>query len=70
MKNLTESRAVMTRIFDINVKTLASFLRRDEKRDDEKRNDEKKHKKHNKILKSHHENAIHDYIWSLLNHNL
>jgi hypothetical protein len=66
LKNPTESRAVMTRIFDINVKTLASFLRRQ----DEKRDDEKKHEEHNKILKSHHEDAIHAYIRSLLNHDL
>ncbi len=56
---------MMTRIFDINVKTLTSFLRRDEKR-----NDKKKHEEHNKILKSHHEDAKHDYIRSLLNHDL
>jgi hypothetical protein len=56
-KNITQRRAVMTRIFDINVKRLAFFLRRDEKKDDEK-----KHEEHNKILKSHHEDAIHNYI--------
>ncbi len=63
MKNLTESKAVMTRIFDINVKTLIAFICRDEKK-------RKKRDEQNKILKSRHEDAIHDYIRSLLNHDL
>jgi hypothetical protein len=63
LKNFTENNAVMIRIFDINVKTLTAFIRRDEKK-------RKDRDEHNKILKSHHENAIHDYIRFLLNHNL
>jgi hypothetical protein len=50
--NSTESKAVMARIFDINVKT------------------RKERGGHNKILESHHEDAIHAYIRSLLNHDL
>ncbi len=52
LENSTESKEVMTRIFDINVKT------------------RKERDGHNKILKSHHEDAIHVYIRSLLNHDL
>ncbi len=63
LENPTENKAVMTRIFDINVKTLTAFIRRDEKK-------RKERDEHNKILKSHHEDAILVYIRSLLNHDL
>jgi valyl-tRNA synthetase len=63
-ENLIESKTVMIRIFNINVKTLTAFIDREKKE-----RDEKKHEKHKKILKSHHENAIHDYIQSLLNYD-
>jgi hypothetical protein len=38
--NLNESKAMMTRIFDINVKTLTAFIRREKKRRDEKKQSE------------------------------
>jgi hypothetical protein len=63
LENPTESKAVVARIFDINVKTLTAFIRRDEK-------GRKERDGHNKILESHHEDAIHAYIRSLLDHDL
>ena len=60
MKNSCESHAMMIRLFDINVKTLTSFIR----------DQNKKHEEHNIILKKHEEEVIDDFIRSLLTYSI
>jgi hypothetical protein len=59
--NLTESKAVAAKIFNVNEKTLTEFIWRD--------SDAKK-EKHNKILQNHEINALDDFIRSLLRHEI
>jgi uncharacterized protein YcbK (DUF882 family) len=59
--NLTESKAVAIRIFNVNEKTLTEFIRRDS---------EVKKEEHNKILQNHEINALDDFIRSLLKHEI
>jgi uncharacterized protein YcbK (DUF882 family) len=59
--NLTESKAVAAKIFNVNEKTLIEFIRRDS---------EIKKEKHNKILQNHEINALDDFIRSLLKHEI
>jgi hypothetical protein len=51
-ENLTESKAVAAKTFNVNEKTLTEFIRRD--------SDEKK--EHNKILQNHEINALDDFM--------
>ncbi len=60
-ENLTESKAVAAKIFNVNEKTLTEFIRRD--------SDIKK-EKHNKSLQNHEINALDDFIRSLLKHEI
>ena len=60
MENPLKKHAVVTRIFDVNAKTLISFIRRETKQNDE----------HNKILTKHEEEAIDDFIRSLLTYSI
>jgi uncharacterized protein YcbK (DUF882 family) len=59
--NLTESKTVAARIFNVNEKTLIEFIRRDS---------EIKKEEHNKILQNHEINALDDFIRSLLKHEI
>jgi hypothetical protein len=61
MKNLTESKIVATRIFDINNRTLIISMRRESN---------KQHEEHNKILNEHEEKFVHRFIKSLLIHDM
>ncbi len=58
MKNSSESHAVTVRIFNVNVKILTSFIRRDETK--------QSREEQNKMLKKHEEEAIDAYVKSLL----
>jgi uncharacterized protein YcbK (DUF882 family) len=60
-ENLTESKAVAAKIFNVNEKTLTEFIQRDSN---------KKKEKHNKILQNHEINALDDFIRSLLRHEI
>jgi uncharacterized protein YcbK (DUF882 family) len=60
-ENLTESKAVAAKIFNVNEKTLTEFIRRD--------SDVKK-EKHIKILQNHEINVLDDFIRSLLRHEI
>ncbi len=62
--NSTKNKVMTIRIYEINFKTLISYIRRDFKQTI------KINENHNKILSKQKENAIHDYIKSLLNHEL
>ncbi len=60
-KNLTESKAIAARIFNVNVNSLITFIKRDS---DQKNEDQ------NKILQNHEINALDDFIRSLLRHEI
>jgi uncharacterized protein YcbK (DUF882 family) len=60
-ENLTESKAIAARIFNVNVNSLIIFIRRDS---DQKNEDQ------NKILQNHEINALDDFIRSLLRHEI
>jgi uncharacterized protein YcbK (DUF882 family) len=60
-ENLTESRTVTTRIFNVNVKTLTASIQRDVS---------KKNEEHNKVLQNHEIKALDDFIRSLLRHEI
>ncbi len=64
MKNLIESKAMIVRLFDVNVNTLIIYMRRHQS------NQQHQHEKHNKILKKHEENAVHRLIELLLAHDV
>ncbi len=60
-ENLIESKVVAAKIFNVNEKTLSTFIRRDS---------DEKNEKHNKILQNHEINAFDDFIRSLLKHEI
>jgi uncharacterized protein YcbK (DUF882 family) len=60
-ENLTESKTVAAKIFNVNEKTLSTFIRRDS---------DEKNEEHNKILQNHEINALDDFIRSLLKHEI
>ncbi len=60
-KNLTESKAIAARIFNVNSRSLISFINRDS---------DQKNENHNKILQNHEINAFDDFIRSLLKHEI
>jgi hypothetical protein len=64
IENPTESKAMTARLFDVNVNTLATYMRRHQS------NKQHQHEGHNKILKKHEENAVHRLIESLLAHDV
>ncbi len=61
MKNLTENKVVIIRIFDVNVKSLIFFMNRESYKELEE---------HNKILIKHEEKIMHRLIESMLNHDM
>jgi hypothetical protein len=71
MKNLIESKVVAIRIFEVNVKSLISFMSRETKKQREnERYEKKQHERHNKILTEHEKNAVHRLIESMLIHDM
>jgi hypothetical protein len=60
MKNSQKTHAAMIRIFEVNVKTLTSFIRRETKQNEGQ----------NKTLTKHEEDAVDDFIRSLLTYNI
>jgi hypothetical protein len=60
-KNLTESKAIAARIFNVNVNSLITFIRR---------GSGQKNENQNKILQNHEINAFDDFIRSLLKHEI
>jgi hypothetical protein len=60
-KNLTKSRVVAARIFNVNVKTLTAFI---------KRESDAKNEDQNKVLQNHEKNALDDFIRLLLQHEI
>jgi uncharacterized protein YcbK (DUF882 family) len=60
-ENLTESKAVATKIFNVNVRSLSVFIQRDS---------DAKNEEHNKMLQNHEINALDDFIRSLLKHEI
>jgi hypothetical protein len=60
-KNFTESKAIAARIFNVNSRSLISFINRDS---------DQKNENHNKILQNHEINALDDFIRSLLKHEI
>ncbi len=60
-ENLTESKAIAVRIFNVNVNSLITFIKRDS---DQKNEDQ------NKILQNHEINVFDDFIRSLLKHEI
>jgi uncharacterized protein YcbK (DUF882 family) len=60
-ENLTESKVVAAKIFNVNERTLNTFIRRDS---------DEKNEEHNKILQNHEINAFDDFIRSLLRHEI
>jgi hypothetical protein len=60
-KNLTESKAVAARIFNVNARSLIAFIQR---------NSGAKNERHNKMLQDHEINAFDDFIQSLLKHEI
>ncbi len=60
-ENLTESKAVAAKIFNVNTRSLSAFIQRDS---------DAKNEKHNKMLQNHKINALDDFIRSLLKHEI
>jgi uncharacterized protein YcbK (DUF882 family) len=60
-KNLTESKAIAAKIFNVNVNSLIIFIKRDS---------DQKNESQNKILQNHEINALDDFIRSLLKHEI
>jgi uncharacterized protein YcbK (DUF882 family) len=58
-KNLTKSKAVAAKIFNVNARSLSVFIQRDS---------DAKNERHNKMLQNHEINAFDDFIRSLLKH--
>jgi hypothetical protein len=61
MKNLTKSKVVIVRIFDVDVKSLIFFMNRESYKEREE---------HNKILIKHEKKVVHRLIKSMLNHDM
>jgi hypothetical protein len=60
-ENLTESKAIAAKIFNIKASSLINFM---------KRNSNQKNENQNKILQNHEINAFDDFIRSLLKHEI
>ncbi len=60
-KNLTESKVVAARRFNVNAKSLNAFIQRDS---------DAKNEKHNKMLQNQEIDALDDFIRSLLKHEI
>jgi hypothetical protein len=60
-ENLTKSKFVATKIFNVNAKTLSVFIRC---------NLDMKNEKHNKILQDYKKNIFDNFIRSLLQHEI
>ncbi len=60
-ENLTESQVVAAKIFNVNRKSLNSFI---------KRGSDEKNEEQNKMLQNHEINAFDDFIRSLLKHEI
>jgi uncharacterized protein YcbK (DUF882 family) len=60
-ENLTESKAVAVKIFNVNARSLNVFIQRDSNA---------KNEEHNKMLQNHEINAFDDFIRSLLKHEI
>jgi hypothetical protein len=56
-ENLTESKAVAAKIFNVNARSMSAFIQRDSGA---------KNEEHNKVLQNHEINALDDFIRSLL----
>ncbi len=52
IKNITESKTITVKLFDVNVNILNIFMRRESTK-----HEKKTHKNHNKILKKHEKNS-------------
>jgi uncharacterized protein YcbK (DUF882 family) len=60
-ENLTESKVVAAKIFNVNARSLSVFIQRDS---------DAKNERHNKMLQNHEINALDDFIRSLLKHEI
>jgi hypothetical protein len=60
-ENLTESKAIAVKIFNVNVNSLITFIKRDSNQ---------KNENQNKILQNHEINVLDDFIRSLLKHEI
>jgi hypothetical protein len=60
-ENLTESKAIAVKIFNVKTSSLINFIKRDS---DQKNEDQ------NKILQNHEINVLNDFIRSLLKHEI
>ncbi len=60
-ENLTESKAVAVKIFNVNARSLSAFIQRDSNA---------KNEEHNKMLQNHEINVLDDFIRSLLKHEI
>ncbi len=60
-RNLTESKSIAARIFNVNANSLISFIKRDS---------DQKNENHNKKLQNHKINAFDNFIRSLLKHSI
>jgi hypothetical protein len=60
-KNLTESKAIAVKIFNVNMNSLIIFIKCDS---------DQKNESQNKILQNHEINAFDDFIRSLLKHEI
>jgi hypothetical protein len=60
-ENLTKSKAVAAKIFNVNARSLGAFIQRDSGA---------KNGGHNKVLQDHEINALDDFIRSLLRHGI
>jgi uncharacterized protein YcbK (DUF882 family) len=60
-ENLIESKAIAAKIFNVNVNSLITFIKRDS---------DQKNENQNKILQNHEINALDDFIRSLLKHEI
>jgi uncharacterized protein YcbK (DUF882 family) len=60
-ENLTESKAVAAKSFNVNARSLSAFIQRDS---------DAKNEEHNNMLQNHEINALDDFIRSLLRHEI
>jgi NADH dehydrogenase/NADH:ubiquinone oxidoreductase subunit G len=60
-ENLTESKVVATRLFNVNAKSLSAFIRRDSG---------EKNERHDKMLQDYEKHVLDDFIRSLLKHEI
>jgi hypothetical protein len=60
-ENLTKSKEIAAKIFNVNANSLINFIKRDL---------DQKNKNHNKILQNHEINTFDDFIQSLLKYSI